>query len=204
MAEKSRLVEQFKDQAALVSTVVAEAGDLSGAIDYALRIALAKPPLKPLMPVAGEGGPRPVLAAPGLTPSRLEELTRRGREAGVEVIAGGLRGRMAGIDVGFSLAALALADTATLVLSSPGEDERLAGMISEIHVVALDQRRIAPDSRGAESFLAESLAGTGQVSFISGCSRTSDIERVLALGVHGPLELHVVLMTGGGHDPEGI
>ena len=42
--------------------------------------------------------------------------------------------------------------------------------------------------------LAQMAQGASYLSFISGASRTADIERGLALGVHGPLELHILIL----------
>ena len=193
----SNLIEMFKAKAQAVGTIVTEADNLAGVLDYALEVARNKPLLEPLLP-----GPAPEarrLAAPGLPAEALGELTRRGLAMGLTVIGGGLRDHLAGIDLGLAVADLAVAETATVITTDSGEDARLAGMISEVQVVAVDVGRLVETGAEAESLLRGALGGAGYVSFISGCSRTSDIERVLTLGVHGPLEMHVVLMKGPGH-----
>ena len=80
-------------------------------------------------------------------------------------------------------------------MSNQGEDARLASMLSEVHVIAVPASKVVSGSYDAEDYLREALSGNMYTTFISGCSRTSDIERVLTLGVHGPLELHVALIT---------
>ena len=108
-----------------------------------------------------------------------------------------MRNHLAGIDVGFSTADMAIAETATCVLECQGEDARLAGMVCEIHVIALPKSRIVNTSYEAEEYLHKLMSdGPMYTAFISGPSRTADIERVLTIGVHGPLELHVALMEG--------
>ncbi len=125
------------------------------------------------------------------------ELTAMSKEKGFTVIREGMRNHLAGIDVGFSTADMAIAETATCVLECQGEDARLAGMVCEIHVIALPKSRIVNTSYEAEEYLHKLMSdGPMYTAFISGPSRTADIERVLTIGVHGPLELHVALMEG--------
>ena len=114
---------------------------------------------------------------------------------GIEFIRGGVRDHLAGIDIGFTVAEYGIAETGTLVIDSSSEELRMATMVSEVHVAVLPINRLRATSLHLEAELAQILdTAPNYCAFITGASRTADIERVLALGVHGPLELHVLLM----------
>ena len=195
MDKNKEIFEEFKRKSAAVSTTIITAGTLMEAADYALRLCSEKVFSRPASPDGYAAGK--VLAAPEVPEYVLARLTQTGRQPGeapgVEVISAGLRERMDGIDVGFTMADMGIADTGTVVMRCFSEDTRLASMIAETHVMALPASRIVGTSREAEAFLREGMKEPMYTAFISGCSRTSDIERVLTLGVHGPLELHIVL-----------
>jgi L-lactate dehydrogenase complex protein LldG len=89
----------------------------------------------------------------------------------------------------------AIAETGTLVIDSGSEDLRIATMLSEIHIAIIKSSRILSEAADLSGYLLEKMKSPpGYMAFITGASRTADIERVLAIGVHGPQELHILVM----------
>lgn len=106
--------------------------------------------------------------------------------------------------LGVTGALAGLADTGTLaLLSGPGRG-RLASLLPPVHVALLPLANLYPTMA---AFFAAHPDVTRQASnlvFVSGPSRSADIELTLTLGVHGPRELHVVLIPSFGHPCEGL
>lgn len=83
-----------------------------------------------------------------------------------------------------------IANTGTLAQDSSAVDQRLASALTWIHVALVGTDRIVPDLPTLMTNLHPSR--NGYIALITGPSRTADIERVLAIGVHGPERLVVV------------
>ena len=111
-------------------------------------------------------------------------------------VAHGVRALPGG--VGVVRAAKGIAQTGTCIVVTDDEALRLETMLPEVSVILLSSADILPDLPSAAPFLREqqTQGRASYVSFITGPSRTADIERVSAIGVHGPLELHIVLIGG--------
>ncbi|MGM0424659.1 MAG: LutC/YkgG family protein [Thermodesulfobacteriota bacterium] len=136
-----------------------------------------------------------IMAAPNLDQSSLEILQDLCREKNIALIQQGLHSHLGGIDLGLSLAEFGLAETGSIVQDSGQEDLRLATMISEIHVALLPASRIYQSSFDLEQQMQKIFSRpAAYLAFITGASRTADIERVLTLGVHGPLELQIMIL----------
>jgi L-lactate dehydrogenase complex protein LldG len=100
-------------------------------------------------------------------------------------------------DAGVTTAQWGIAATGTLVLESAREQSRLLSLVPPLHVALLPAARLCHS-------MGDALARVGQVgptgltshaiTFITGPSRTSDIELTLVVGVHGPATLHVLLL----------
>jgi L-lactate dehydrogenase complex protein LldG len=94
--------------------------------------------------------------------------------------------------VGISQLDWAIANTGTLVQDAARLDQRLVSTLPLIHIALVRSDHIVPDLPAALSKIRPEQ--TNYNSFITGPSRTADIERVLTIGVHGPEKLIIVFV----------
>jgi len=98
-------------------------------------------------------------------------------------------------DLGITSAQWAIAETGTLVLEAERERHRLASLVPPVHVAMVEAGRIRRTMSEILELIKNTDIGLSRtVTFITGPSRTSDIELTLAIGVHGPGELHVIVI----------
>lgn len=101
-------------------------------------------------------------------------------------------------DVGITGADFAVADTGTLVLLSAPEKPRLASLLPPVHIAVLKKENIVPDLHSLFLKLGKNYGNYEElcscISFITGPSRTADIELNLTLGVHGPGKAIVLIL----------
>jgi L-lactate dehydrogenase complex protein LldG len=99
-------------------------------------------------------------------------------------------------DIGVSTAQAAIAETGTLVLESDLERHRLVSLVPPVHIAIIDAADICLTLREALAAMGRGSKLSPTVTLITGPSRTADIELTLAIGVHGPQELHVIVNAG--------
>lgn len=96
-------------------------------------------------------------------------------------------------EVGVTGAQAGIAETGTLVLDSSVERNRLVSLVPPVHIAILDASRIYATLSEALTALQSGDEVSPAITFITGPSRTADIELTLAIGVHGPQELYVII-----------
>jgi L-lactate dehydrogenase complex protein LldG len=85
-----------------------------------------------------------------------------------------------------------------VVLESTDEEIRLATTLPEIHFILVDPATILKDNLAGVDPMTAFHQGSDPklIAYITGPSRTADIERVLTIGCHGPREVHILLVEG--------
>lgn len=110
------------------------------------------------------------------------------------------RGRSAGHDLNaVSHAFGGAAETGTLVLVSGPENPSTLNFLPDNHIVVLRAADVAGDYEAVLRRVRQAF-GKGlmprTVNFITGPSRSADVEQTLLLGAHGPRRLHIVVVKG--------
>jgi L-lactate dehydrogenase complex protein LldG len=95
-------------------------------------------------------------------------------------------------NIGISEADWAVTDTGSLVTDQTAVEQRLAATLPAIHIAIIGTDRILPYK--AAVFSKITPQASRYIAFITGPSRTADIERVLTIGVHGPKRLVIVFV----------
>jgi len=110
------------------------------------------------------------------------------------------RGQVVDSFIGITAADYCLADTATLVMRARPGQPRSTSLVPAIHVAVIRLDQILADLGEFYTVLRDDLQSgreglTNCLTFISGPSKTGDIELVMVHGAHGPRELSIVVIT---------
>lgn len=176
------LAKRFKEKAQAVQAVVTEITTPEEIADYAVRVTRL------------QNGDTLVAAAFDDTFRPSLETALKG--SNISLLTLPLNPGQNTIHTSVTPADWGIADTGSLVLFSNSEDLRTASMLCDTHIAVLPASRIKPDMAALEETLNQIFMEKtpSYTAFITGASRTADIENVLAIGVHGPKELHILIM----------
>ncbi|MFM0379537.1 lactate utilization protein C [Paraburkholderia strydomiana] len=99
--------------------------------------------------------------------------------------------------VGLTGCFCATAETGSLVLLSGPDTYASAGLLPETHIAIVPASRIVAGHEEAFALIRSERGELPRaVNFISGPSRTGDIEQTIVLGAHGPYRVHVIVVLG--------
>ena len=111
-----------------------------------------------------------------------------------------LRTRVIDSYIGVTAADFCMADTATLVMRTRAGQARSVSLVPSIHIAVIHIEQIIADLKELYALLLwnsqvckEGL--TNCMTFISGPSKTADVEATMVHGAHGPREVHILVMT---------
>ncbi|HLP01723.1 MAG TPA: lactate utilization protein [Opitutaceae bacterium] len=111
--------------------------------------------------------------------------------AGIQVETEFDRARVDDYDFGITAATGAIAETGTLILSDRGTSRRLGALAPWVHIAVVRRDQIFPDLPSAVA----AMPADPNVIWVTGPSKTADVEGILIEGVHGPGR-QVALLVG--------
>ena len=158
----------------------------------------------------GQGGPPPARRWPfrrkrrssSRAPSRRRQASRRRFAPGGSTVytePAEIAAHADTADIGISGVEFGVAETGSVFQDGYAIATRLVTILPPLHVVFLPSANIVPDIPEAFEIIAKNFE-RGYVGFITGPSRTADIERVLTIGVHGPGRFAIIAVD---EEPKG-
>jgi L-lactate utilization protein LutC len=191
------LLARFRQEAERVGTVCHRAATLADATALVLGLARERGAGRVAAWARGPLGPAAGVSA-GLAAAGLEVLEAAAEERSAAERAGA-RDFLARADLGLTTADLVIAATGSLVLVSGPGRPRAVSLLPPCHVAVFGRGALVPGLEEAAVALQAWQGGPpgeggSNVVFVTGPSRTADIELTLTRGVHGPKEVHAVLV----------
>ncbi|KXS43519.1 MULTISPECIES: LutC/YkgG family protein [unclassified Candidatus Frackibacter] len=126
----------------------------------------------------------------------LAEIGLKGKIEGVDVKTKNIVEEVETADIGISELDIAVAKSSTLIQNAESYEKRVVSMLPKTHIAIVKTNNLVPDLPDAFEVLREKY-GTAvppYLAFITGPSKTADIERTLTIGVHGPGRLVVIFV----------
>ncbi|MEX0926411.1 MAG: lactate utilization protein [Dehalococcoidia bacterium] len=199
MAERAGdLLESLAEHAAIAGWIVHRAGTAENVADVAAAIcrnAGIKTALRSTHSVLEQVKIDSSLHSGGVD-IRVMERLQAGPGNEVETNRGVLRRAVFSADAGITGGDYAIAETGTLVLHPRRGVSRLLSLAPPRHIAVVERGTVLPSLDELFVLERESMlrgASAASMNLISGPSRTGDIEGTIVTGIHGPLEVHMIL-----------
>lgn len=88
-----------------------------------------------------------------------------------------------------------IGETGTLLLLGALATPKVTALLPETHICVLKKSRIVPTMEDAFQLMRDEIGEPPRATFfVSGPSRTADIEQTIVIGAHGPYRVHVILI----------
>jgi L-lactate dehydrogenase complex protein LldG len=99
-------------------------------------------------------------------------------------------------DLGLTGVEYAVASSGTIVMAASPQHPRSASLLPPVHIAVVRQNQLLPDLAALANKLHQDFPErpSSGLALVTGPSRTADIEQTLSIGVHGPGELHVLMI----------
>lgn len=89
----------------------------------------------------------------------------------------------------------AIGETGTLLLLGAPSTPKATALLPETHICVVKKSRMVATMEAAFSLMRNEIGEPPRATFfVSGPSRTADIEQTIVIGAHGPYRVHVILI----------